>query len=1615
MLVASTTLQVDLGADNLSQFYQCAVFRDGCEGLRVWESSVVLTRCLIEASELLEGQHVVEVGSGCGLVAVAAASLRKGPLECGGTVGGPASFTATDGHPEVMENLELNLEENDLDYSKMTLASVPQTLTQHGGKMQKMSSCPLFVCEAPWQDVGAGSLAHAVQAAVARSKSLGSGAVGEEKQKDAFDLLVGADLVYPGIDLGSLAEALAELLGSSQERGRRKTTGSSSSTAATAAAAGAAASCPEGVLETLPAGGGGGGALLGVLVFPSNRPGLRALKTALADWGIQVDTYQLSSEVRAALAASFREDSNAKPSPTGEPSPSDHSSAQKSAPCPIPGTNTKAQKSVFRKLLERDVPGLFHKTGIDSHHQTERCQCEEACGRVVEGDVVGPLTERGSRTERVPPDSCGGPAAVGGAGEFLVFDPRKGSSSSSSVPSASTSGGGRIFRRDVPPSSPTAFAFSMTSSFSPSARQSSIETVAKPPGDTETEREAEGSLAVSAVTAAGRGGMLSSGRFGSLRGSRKLKKVRTPECLALFPGPGPGSGMDGGGERCDDSTAASSFATGTSSFGMCCSCSHVLPSEGPSVLNHNPHTKTEQKLLNVNILTNAVWDDRGGDGKGKGVASSCFVKGPMVFNFNTTEGGKGGGERAGISSVSSVNESPVDSQTEGETTEVLITSLSPFFPFPPSTREEGNRQMGGEGGVPRRTCTCSCTRCGRICVGDGLPCVENDGGRDGEGCVGAPLILRRQEEGGVTELVPRQDTGSDQGFHVGRGSVKSETEGQDEEEEEEYDEEDEDERAEHDFVPAQSVQEALDLLRGSDGRGSDWPQRAFSEVLSEANWAVDDDEHLSFASAPATIAQVGCGLDPLPFPQGVVPPLASVLSSGSPTLSEPFGVSPVRVCEEKEDQEETGGESRQKRSEPASVLEQLLRGIERDEFEVWMKDASPRDYESIPIRETGVHAHGVDGAGDGGEGEQEKGCMQSFLDSISPWAIVHYVQRVSDNFGGKFVLLLLSVYFGCKGALSTFTNSTMLPYFKGMGLDGIAYQTNSMVAGAPWGMKGLIGALSDSLPLGGYNKKPYMLLVAVLGSAAVLVLAVTPPSHLAGVPAIVAVLFLFVNLEIATLDLLCEGKYAELMVEKPHTRSDIVTFVWLCVGIGGGLVNCVVGPLNDHYGATLVFWLCLPFACQAVVPVLLGWLPEKRVPAEKNNRFDTTKIKERKGLFLLAAVMAFGAIGLAAIGLVGIAWVNLLYSVGASAGLCVMGFFCLPPMLAQCNLYLFLQDSLYISIGGALDYWFTADAACVPGGPAFDYTYYNTFTALVGTAASGVGLWAFQSFMSDWRFRPVFWVSTIMKIGASLFDLAIVMRWNITVLGIDDKFFYLLGDAIVLPVCSMLNFMPAVVLTSKLCPKNMESTVYAILAGFANFGSSVAKAVGVWAIEAAGVKTKSPDCEFSSLPSLIVFCHCILPALSVPLTFLLIPDKRMSESILDPSEEAHGEGDGGGTKAGRSGKDAKAASETELVSMIGKPAGREAQVHGESNTVGVVSGDSDANTPSLSAMESGGGNWKMGGGVISSADRSDSISGRSLRGRGSPRSERKESSDQLDSSEKRPIGRERDINTGISP
>jgi len=509
-------------------------------------------------------------------------------------------------------------------------------------------------------------------------------------------------------------------------------------------------------------------------------------------------------------------------------------------------------------------------------------------------------------------------------------------------------------------------------------------------------------------------------------------------------------------------------------------------------------------------------------------------------------------------------------------------------------------------------------------------------------------------------------------------------------------------------------------------------------------------------------------------------------------------------------------------------------------------------------------------------------------------SFLEYFDRVKKNFGRRFVILIFAGYFFGKGIAFRFTRAFQLPFYQKFGVTSLVYQSYRMVGMAPWSMKGFIGCISDAWPLWGWHKTSWMSLASFFGVFAASYLVLIPINEHTIVTA--PLMIFLISVQIATTDLLCEGKYAEFMGKMPEVKADIVTLVWALIMVGGligvslaGLLVKVITPIR------LTLIIVLVSLILASIPIFKKYMPETRLPPGSRGIL-WGKMRQRFRLFLLAFVMAFVGLGFSAIVLVGSSrtssedetgptrWTfyQMLYSVVTSILLCVGGFWALPRILAMCNVFLFLQEVLYVQIQGSIDYWYTAKEQCVPGGPGFSYTYYIMQSEGIGNLAGVAGVILFQKYCSNWTFRQCFWISTLVRIMAASFDMIIINRLNLRV-GIPDEIMYLLGDAIVYNMLEMLAFMPTVVLTSKICPKGMEATVYALLAGFQNFGQGVAQSAGLYLQSAFDVEMSEKegfDCKYDNLTLVILVAHIILPLLTIPLTFLLIPDARLGDDLL---------------------------------------------------------------------------------------------------------------------------------------
>jgi len=98
--------------------------------------------------------------------------------------------------------------------------------------------------------------------------------------------------------------------------------------------------------------------------------------------------------------------------------------------------------------------------------------------------------------------------------------------------------------------------------------------------------------------------------------------------------------------------------------------------------------------------------------------------------------------------------------------------------------------------------------------------------------------------------------------------------------------------------------------------------------------------------------------------------------------------------------------------------------------------------------------------------------------------------------------------------------------------------------------------------------------------------------------------------------------------------------------------------------------------------------------------------------------------------------------------------------------------------------------------------------------------------------------------------------------------------------------MPQVVMLAYLCPKGMEATMYALLAGCHNLGNSIASNLGAFMLEMLSVVPTGADNESKQFENLWVasLIASVLPLITILLLFKLIPDARQDENLVGDTE-----------------------------------------------------------------------------------------------------------------------------------
>ena len=547
---------------------------------------------------------------------------------------------------------------------------------------------------------------------------------------------------------------------------------------------------------------------------------------------------------------------------------------------------------------------------------------------------------------------------------------------------------------------------------------------------------------------------------------------------------------------------------------------------------------------------------------------------------------------------------------------------------------------------------------------------------------------------------------------------------------------------------------------------------------------------------------------------------------------------------------------------------------------------------------------------DGSTEEASTNSNDPFSSLILPF--YDYFQRLSRVLSLKYLLFLGVIKFIICGIYASVIGSCFLPVFQRLGVDAATEQVLVLVCTIPYTVSPLIGILSDLLPIFGYHKKYYMFLSIVAGVIGSSILGAqdgalfsdtTMINEINDKPntntrATVVVCLVAMNLQLAVLNLLNEGKYSELMRENPEVAADIVTFQQACAALGSLLSISFVGPLSDTGNLQEIFMISLGLSLIPLVPTLLGWLPEPKRFIGDNGLYgcncgkysnilmlDYNRYIKQKHTICIATLVGFGGPLLTLVSAYFDQSLGIEIIAVVLLTVLVLSYVKLSPMIASVVAYTIITKASNPSMRSALQYFYTANETCLENGPHFSYTYYLTYNGLIGEIFMLVAIIVYQTYMTKWSYRTVLLTTLLLASGGRLVDIAIVNRWNIA-MGIPDTIFFLLGSSMLESMTSMLYLLPFSAIVGKVCPSGTETTTFALIAGVSTYASTFSSLVGSSLMNLSGLKTTGEECDFSALPMLIASLSIVLPILlGIPAIYFLIPNILQSESFPDDDEQ----------------------------------------------------------------------------------------------------------------------------------
>mmetsp|Transcript_96743 Transcript_96743/g.282833 ORF Transcript_96743/g.282833 Transcript_96743/m.282833 type:complete len:565 (-) Transcript_96743:107-1801(-) len=444
----------------------------------------------------------------------------------------------------------------------------------------------------------------------------------------------------------------------------------------------------------------------------------------------------------------------------------------------------------------------------------------------------------------------------------------------------------------------------------------------------------------------------------------------------------------------------------------------------------------------------------------------------------------------------------------------------------------------------------------------------------------------------------------------------------------------------------------------------------------------------------------------------------------------------------------------------------------------------------------------------------------------------------------------------------------------------------SVGATAPWVLKPLIGFLSDTVPILGYRKKYYMVIMTVLAMAAVSSLGL----HWAVTPWMIVVCLFFASMQVAGSTLLVEARLSQVAKQQAELGPEIVTVKETCMNSGIIMSAMLVGPLISYAGPRAPYVLALPLVASMLVIPMNNWLQEQRLPVGED-RVDLAAIRTNPFLFGMGVLLLPLLLMLACGSAVQLSQ-HLLTVLAIVATVIVVGGYLMVirPEISGPMVFYFIFRCMNLQINGALFYFLTDTPSAFPEGPHFSPFFYVSCITSVAIAGRMIGFMTAKDLFGQWHYRTSMLVTVPLVACTQLLLVPLLLRWNVA-LGVHDSTWVLAWTFLDMVARGWRQF-PFSVLFLQTTPRGLEASSLALNTGAVNFGMTLSFFFGSFALHHCHVWPTGDTAESLAFASLwkVQVAVALLPLAALPLAGLFLPRGTQVDALIteNPCSATHG-------------------------------------------------------------------------------------------------------------------------------